>query len=171
MAGILEFITDDDEAALFAGAARRRFRNGEVILAEGERRRALFVLRQGLAGVERSHGDFNVEVSRLNAGEVFGEMGFVEDHPASASVVARGPCDVDLIEDHEIRTLINRDPLFAGRFYQSIAYILSGRLRATTVDALSEFSWGTGFSSDAREEGSSPTRIGWGGGSPFRDKE
>jgi CRP-like cAMP-binding protein len=171
MAGILDFITEADERALFSTARRLRFDEGQTILAEGERRKALFVLRSGQAAVERSHGDFNVEISELAPGEVFGEMGFVEDFPASASVVARGRCEVDVIEESDIRGLMLQDPLFSGRFFQSIAFILSRRLRATTVDALSEFSWGTGFPAVSASEEESDRLAGWGGGSPLRAKE
>ena len=171
MGRILEFITDEDEAALSRRARRVSFDDGAVILPEGERCRALFVLREGEAAVERVHGEYSVEISQLHAGEMFGEMGFVEDFPASASVVARGRCQVDVIGDQDIRDLIARDPLFAGRFYQSVASVLSRRLRATTVDALSEFSWGTGFAPDPGQEPPSAPLPGWGGGSPLRGNE
>lgn len=167
MAEILRFATADDEQRLLSGAKRMEYKAGATILAEGERRCALFVLRRGRAAVERSHASYKVEVSELFPGELFGEMGFIEAHPASASVVARDPCSVDVIDQEQVNELIAQDPLFSGRFYQSIAHILSRRLRATTVDALSEFSWGTGHfaGDDASQETTPPT---WGGGSPLR---
>ena len=87
MADILRFVTADDEQRLLGGAERVKYKAGQTILAEGERRRALFVLRSGRAAVERSHDSYRIEVSELFPGEMFGEMGFVEDYPASASVV------------------------------------------------------------------------------------
>jgi CRP-like cAMP-binding protein len=169
MAGILPFTTEDDERALLAAARSVACKDGEVILAEGHRPRALFVLREGTAGVERRYDDYTLEVSSLNAGEVFGEISFVDEEPASASVVARGPCRVDVVDEQAIDTLMQRDPGFASRFYRSIARVLSTRLRATTAQGLSEFSWGTGFSHLDSEIGAPP--ASWGGGSPLRQDQ
>jgi len=170
MARILSFLTDDEEARLLGEAARREYADGEVIVREGERTRALFILREGEARVERSHGEFSVEISRLHAGELFGEMGFVEDFEASASVVAEGRCVIDVIADEHVHAMTSADAAFAGRFYHSIALILSQRLRATSVQALSEFSWGTGhFARPADDASVSPAAPDWGGGSPLRD--
>ena len=170
MARILTFVTDEEEARLLSGSRRREYADGEVIVREGERTRRLFILREGEARVERSHDGYSVEISRLRAGDLFGEMGFVEDFEASASVVAEGPCTVETIDDEHVLALAREDAGFAGRFYHSIAELLSRRLRATSVQALSEFSWGTG--SFARGEAGAveePETSGWGGGSPLRD--
>jgi len=172
MATLLRYITDEDEARLLAGAQRRSFADGEVILREGERSHSLFIVRGGGARVERSHGEFTVEISSLGEGELFGEMGFVEDFAASASVVADGACEVQVVEEAHVHGLAQSDPGFAGRFYRSVAEVLSRRLRATSVDALSEFSWGTGSFQRPETEpdgGADDGGHGWGGGSPLRE--
>jgi len=172
MASIFKFLTVDDESRLLDGAERRRYLDGDVIVREGERVHCLFILRSGSARVERSHGEYSVEISMLEAGELFGEMGFVEEFAASASVIAAGDCEVDLVGEQLVQAAVDGDAAFAGRFYQSIAYILSRRLRATSVDALSEFSWGTGnFARIPDEPGTdSEPASSWVGGSPLRDE-
>jgi CRP-like cAMP-binding protein len=172
MGRLLKFISDEDEARLLASARQRRCVEGDVIVREGAPSGALYVLRAGEARVERDHESFSVEVSRLHAGELFGEMGFVEAMEASASVVADGVCDVDVIEATHVHAMIAADPLFAADFYRSIADLLSRRLRATSVEALSEFSWGTG--GFTRVEEPHPQDVPsehWGGGSPLRDAD
>ncbi len=170
MAEILKYLTDDEEQRLLAGSRQGVYADGETIVREGEPAPGLYILRRGEARVERSHGEFQVEISRLGVGELFGEMSFVEDYDTSASVVASGECQVEVIEHDHVRELARSDPAFAGRFYHSIAELLSRRLRATSVQALSEFSWGTGSfvrSEEAVEE--DEPGSGWGGGSPLRD--
>lgn len=171
MARILRFLSDDEEAQLLAKSTRHEFADGDDIVREGERARRLFILQQGEARVERTHGEYSVEISRLHPGELFGEMGFVEDYAASASVVADGPCVVDVVDDAEVLASAAADPAFAGRFYHSIAELLSRRLRATSVQALSEFSWGTGHfeRSETGVDDAAAGSGGWGGGSPLRD--
>ena len=98
-------------------------------------------------------------------------MGFVEDFAASASVVAVSACEVDVIEEELVQAAAAGDATFAGRFYQSVAYILSCRLRATSVDVLSEFSWGTGSFARSSPDVDTEAEPGssWSGGSPLRD--
>jgi len=172
MGRLLKFISDEDEARLLASARHRRCADGDIIVREGASSDALFVLRAGEARVERNHESFSIEVSRLHAGELFGEMGFVEAVEASASVVADGVCDVDVIEAAHVHAMIAADPMFAASFYRSIADLLSRRLRATNVEALSEFSWGTGGFTRVEEPypQDEPSEH-WGGGSPLRDAE
>jgi len=74
MASIFKFLTVDDESRLLDGAERRRYLDGDVIVREGDRVHCLFILRSGSARVERSHGEYSVEISMLEAGELFGEM-------------------------------------------------------------------------------------------------
>ena len=171
MAGIFKFLTDDDESKLLDRAQSRHYDAEEVIVREGERTRSLYILRSGSARVERSHGEFSVEISVLKQGELFGEMGFVEEFSASASVIALTECEVEVVSEELVQAAADGEPVFAGRFYQSIAYILSRRLRATSVEALSEFSWGTGSFARAPDETSDEpeTAATWGGGSPLRD--
>ena len=172
MAGIFKFLTADDESKLLEGAKRRHYHDDEIIVREGGRAHSLFILRSGTARVERTHGEFNVEIAMLKAGELFGEMGFVEDLSASASIIAVGDCEVDVVGEELVQAAMNRDPAFAGRFYQSIAYILSRRLRATSVEALSEFAWGTGSFARTQDQHIADEEqvAGWGGGSPLRDE-
>jgi len=170
MAELLKFLSADDENRLLVGAEHRSCLDNEVIVVQGDTRHALNILRRGQARVERQHEGFSVEISRLAVGEIFGEMSFVEDFEASASVVADGNCDVDVIPGDFILKLLDSEPEFAARFYHSIAELLSRRLRATTVAGVSEFSWGSGFeraSQERKPEKSDAMR--WGGGSPLRD--
>ena len=97
MAGIFRFLTDDDESKLLGRAQPRHYDAEEVIVREGERTRSLYILRSGSARVERSHGEFSVEISVLKQGELFGEMGFVEEFSASASVIALSECEVEVV--------------------------------------------------------------------------
>lgn len=170
MAEYLKYISDEDEQRLLGDAQHRHCADGDVIVREGERIHALFLLRAGEARVERDHETFSIEISRLHPGELFGEMGFVEEYVASASVVADGACEVDVIDAAHVHAMAASDPLFAVNFYRSVADLLSRRLRATSVQALSEFSWGTGGFARVAEPQTEPEHgVDWGGGSPLRE--
>jgi extracellular factor (EF) 3-hydroxypalmitic acid methyl ester biosynthesis protein len=129
----LRFITVEDHRLLLERAQHMRFGRGEVILAEGSRRRAIFLLERGFVRVERAHLGQGIAVARRAPGEVFGEMGFVEGDSASASVIADEDVQVAVIDGADIQALLASVPGFATRFYQSLALTLSQRLRELTV--------------------------------------
>lgn len=169
MSSFLKFLTEDDRKMLLGSATLKKFEPESVIVTEGEPQDSIFVLESGEARVEKAHGEFGVELSRLGAGDVFGEMGFVEGFEASASVIAEEPCAVHLVSKDFISEKIKNDPGFYGRFYQSLAFTLSQRLRDTTVDTIADYSWGTRvLEQEPETEVEEPP--GWGGGSPFDDE-
>lgn len=161
----LEFLTEEDRQLLTQTAEHRRYEADEVIVAEGESRNALFVIQEGRARVERAHMEFSLEIAQLGAGELFGDMGFIEGLPASASIIAQEPTTIEIIDVAHVRHLIELDAGFYGRFYQSLAKILSRRLREAIVQSVADFSWGGDPFEAAADEGDS----GWSGGSPLRD--
>ena len=166
MENFLKYLTTEQRAELLSGVQNRHYQEDEVILSEGEQRRAIFLVRDGVVRVERGHMGFNVEVSQLHPGEIFGEMSFVEEFGASASVVADCDVDIDVIGEQQVKNLGDEDPTFYGRFYHSIAEVLSHRLRETTVRGIAEYSWG-GFGED--NDYRPQTLDDWGGGSPLRE--
>ena len=167
MDDFLKYLTDKQRNTLLSVVDSLHYSKGEIILSEGERRRSIFLIKEGMVRVERAHMGFNVEISRLQSGEIFGEMSFVEEFGASASVIAHGDVKVDMIGEAHVASGGREDQSFYGGFYRSVAEVLSRRLRETTVRSISEFSWG-GFGefNDLRPESSDS----WGGGSPLRER-
>jgi len=102
------------------------YAGGDLIVRQGERIEGLYVLRRGAASVERDEG---VPLARLDEGEVFGEMTFIETELPSASVRADGPVEIDLIPSEHVISLLVSAPGFATRFYKGLATILSHRVR------------------------------------------
>lgn len=126
------YLRDAEWQALATRAGRRTFPAGEVILQEGARATGILVVARGSVKVCRVHGEFRIEIGECSAGEIFGEMSFIEDEPAAVTLVAGIDVEVLLIRRAEVQALINENPGFFGRFFQSLAWILSQRLRATT---------------------------------------
>jgi len=129
----LEFLTKEDVNLLVEKADHIRFRPNELILEEGSRRQAIFILRSGAVRIERTYSGKGVPYVRLGPGEIFGEMSFVEHEGASASVYAETDAVVDVIEGHHVLALMASVPGFGTRFYQSLALTLAHRLRSTSM--------------------------------------
>ena len=133
MAKIFKFLRDEEHNQLLQSCERKAYKPGAVLIQEGEKQTALYVIVKGEVKVQRDHDGFAVELSRSGQGEIFGDMSFIEGQAASATVVAGDEEVLAFVITHEhIATLMGQNPAFAARFYQSLADILSRRLRETT---------------------------------------
>ncbi|HET7921636.1 MAG TPA: cyclic nucleotide-binding domain-containing protein [Gammaproteobacteria bacterium] len=131
---VFKFLTDEEYQALLQTAERKSYKPDEALIQEGKPQTALFVIVKGEVKVQRDHGEgFSIEIARHGAGEILGDMSFVEGLAASASAVAAEEEVLAFVIKHEhVLRLTQSDPAFAGRFYQSLAEILSRRLRETS---------------------------------------
>jgi CRP-like cAMP-binding protein len=86
------------------------------------------MLRTGEAGVLRG----GAILAKFCAGDVCGEMSFLEDSVASATVVASATATVEFLSAKELSDVFVAFPHLASRFYRSMALTLSRRLRTTS---------------------------------------
>lgn len=123
------FLNETDHQALLAQAQRRPYPPGAVVLEEGSQRRSLFVVQQGYVDVQRYQQGRSMTLARLGPGSFFGEMSFLEQAGASASIVAAEGVIIDEILESQVHALLASVPGFATRFYQSLSTELARRLR------------------------------------------
>lgn len=129
----LEFLTVEDRTLLLEQGEIASYAPEEVILEEGGKKNALYILLDGAARVERTHMGKRMAVATLKAGDIFGEISFLEEVGASASVVADANARVLAIGGRRLNSLLQSVPGLGSRFYQSLAVILARRLRETTA--------------------------------------
>ncbi|HWP94942.1 MAG TPA: cyclic nucleotide-binding domain-containing protein [Gammaproteobacteria bacterium] len=127
-----KFLRPPEYMILEQKAERRSYAPGEVLVKQGEKPRGITVILKGKVKVVRESMGFNIELAEHGPGEVFGEMSFIEAEPANTSVVAAEETQALFISHEIVSDIIKQNPGFFGRFFQSLAYILSQRLRATT---------------------------------------
>lgn len=129
----LRFLAQDEIDLLFEPDARRLYPAGEAVIAKGERRQALYVVRRGTAVI-----DAGAETPvQLGPGDVFGELSFLSNEGANASVVAAEELEVGVLERDRLYRLLERAPDLAGRFYHSLAVLVANRLRAARAQLAS----------------------------------
>jgi extracellular factor (EF) 3-hydroxypalmitic acid methyl ester biosynthesis protein len=132
MSDVFHFLTHDDLRLLAEKARRVSFATGEIVLSEGSEAPGIFVLRSGRVKIEKRFPSPPHTITTLGPGEVFGEVSFIDSHPASASVIAVEASEADVLEKTEVISLLSSVPGLSSRFYQSLALKLSERLRSTT---------------------------------------
>ena len=81
--------------ALATLVVRRNVARGAVVMAEGDAIDSLYIVVSGRLKVMMGEADGKeVILGILGPGEVFGEMGLIDDGPRSASVIAIEPCEL-----------------------------------------------------------------------------
>lgn len=121
----LAYLTPNDWALIVDKAVRMPFKAGESLVQKGKRTHGVYVILKGTAAVQiPSHGALLV-----SAGEVCGEISFLDELPASATVAAKEAVEAYYLERAVLQKLFELFPHLGSRFYHSLAVVLSRRLR------------------------------------------
>jgi len=120
-------LKDDDVEWMTATGSKRPVARGCVLIQQGVPVDALFILLEGRLSVLL--GSQEREIARLNAGEVVGEMSFVDARPPSATVRGLEDSTVFAIPKAVLKDKLDRDLGFAARFYRALAIYLSTTVR------------------------------------------
>jgi len=114
-------LSDQELDTLAALIAFRNLADGEVLVAEGTSDNHLYVLLEGALGVVRSAGKPEaVTLFTLTAGDLIGELSFIDATPHYASVVAIGPARVFGLEREKLESLLDSHPQVVYRVMRSI---------------------------------------------------
>lgn len=129
---ILGALEDVDLEWLLRHGRAETIAQDSVLIREGEPIAYLFIVLDGRFSVRTLSGPPETEIASLMAGEVVGEISFVDSRSPVASVVASQTCRVLAIPAMLLRNKLDRDSAFASRFYRAVAGFLADRLRITT---------------------------------------
>jgi CRP/FNR family cyclic AMP-dependent transcriptional regulator len=122
----LVYLTANDWALVADKASRVQFKKGDVLVQRGRRANGVYLLLKGTAKVQIPS---QPAARIIGAGEVCGEMSFLEDAPASANVVAEEEVQTYHLDRPTLQSLFELFPHLGSRFYRSLATNLSRRLR------------------------------------------
>lgn len=124
-------LNDRDVEWMIHNGSKLELPVGCTLIKKGESIDSLFIVLSGQLSVyaDNSQGE---SVAKLEAGEIVGEMSFLESRPPSVSVVVTKPSVVYQISRNTISTRMAANPEFRSNFYYALALFLSNRLRKTT---------------------------------------
>jgi CRP/FNR family transcriptional regulator, cyclic AMP receptor protein len=125
----LGVLKEPDIEWLVANSKQHQIQSGSVLIRRREPVEFLYLIVDGafditVASPEERH------IATLYAGELVGEMSFVDLHPPSATVTARMNSSVLAITKAALTGKIENDAEFGARFFKGISALLAGRLRA-----------------------------------------
>ncbi len=127
---------------LSATLTEKKFTSGAVICKEGDAGGALYVIESGKVAVEKKafHGEAASKIiARLESGEFFGEMAFLQGLPHSATVTAQDNTTLFLLTRSSLDDLAKKDAASALDQVLTVAMGLSNRLRSTTRELVTVF--------------------------------
>ena len=102
---------------------------GKTLVREGQPLDSVFVLLDGELAVTTG----SKQIATLYAGEVVGEISFVDSRPPLATVTASVDSRLLAVAKDRLERKMDTDKKFAANFYHAIAIFLADRLRSTTV--------------------------------------
>lgn len=127
---LLSELSDSDLDWFFSAGKRERPAPQTVIVKEGGEGNFIYFVLEGLLGVyTASLGDR--EIARLGPGQIFGEMSFLEDRPASATVKTIEESHLLAIRREDLEAKLGADSALGARLFKSLAITSARRLRET----------------------------------------
>jgi CRP-like cAMP-binding protein len=124
-------LTDSDVEWLAKHGRRRRLPAKSILIHEGIPIDTLYLVLEGELAVVQ--GPSRRQIARLEAGELVGEMSFIDTRPPSATVLAATDVVVYAIAKERLQQGLEQNVAFAARFYKSVAIFLSDRVRKVTA--------------------------------------
>jgi len=92
---LFSMLTNEQAQTIADGVSKRRYRRGEIIVEQGRKSDALFILLSGRARVITSDSrGREVILAVLEAGDYLGEMSLIDNEPHSATVRAEVQTDM-----------------------------------------------------------------------------
>ncbi len=127
LSAFLGALEQDDVEWMLSVGRQLRLAPGERIIEQGGRPEGLFVLLEGRLAVQLA----GVEGTRafVEAGELVGEISFLDSRPASAHVSAAVASSVLRIARADLERRIEERPRFGGRLYRALGMLLAERFR------------------------------------------
>jgi len=120
-------LNDGDVEWMITAGRRQSITRDAVLIRQGVPVDALFILLEGRLAVLL--GRQEREIARLHAGEIVGEMSFVDARPPSATVKGLEDSTVFALSRPLLTDKLSRDTGFAARFYKALAIYLSTTVR------------------------------------------
>lgn len=111
-----------------------RYRQGEVIIHEGEPGDEMYLIESGRVRVVRQRGEKAVLLDEMEAGDLFGEMALLTGEPRSATITALTDLNVWVISQSDFDDLVTAYPNLA----LALSRLLSERLRNADTRFLQE---------------------------------
>lgn len=124
-------LNDRDVEWMLNNGSKLELESGDKLISKGEAISSLYIILSGRLAVYTSDNPHEV-VANLEAGEIVGEMSFLDSRLPSVSVIVTESSLVYQISREAINSRLKTNLEFKANFHYALALFLSDRLRKTT---------------------------------------
>jgi len=103
------------------GALGKTYEGGQYITKQGESGQCMYIVQEGCVEVLVEGREGDIVLSRLETGDVFGEMALFTGEPRSASVRAQGSARVLTVDKRGFLRRVHEDPSLAFHILQRMS--------------------------------------------------
>ena len=103
----------------------------DILVNEGEESKEMYYLVSGNLAVFKRKGDHQQQIGTIMAGELVGEMSFLDGHPRSATVKAITESELVIVPREKFVQLIDSHP----KWFKALLNTLLDRLRKANARA------------------------------------
>jgi CRP-like cAMP-binding protein len=115
-------LTEEQCAVLSELVEVNEYADGDVVVPEGANDDKLRIVLAGAVAVAKKSTDAEwVRLNVLTAGDLAGELAFLDSRPRYAALVALGPTKLFSLQRAKLESLLNQHPLIVYRVMRSIA--------------------------------------------------
>ena len=143
MYSIFNGLTNQELEAVLSCCEHVRFKTNEIIITESAVNSDLYILVEGRVSVELGIGFENTtdreQVVILRAGDIFGEIAFLESRRRSAHVIAMDDIETIKLDKIKLDNLFNKNNYIGFVIMKNIAITLSNRLIDTNFRWKNDF--------------------------------
>jgi CRP-like cAMP-binding protein len=106
---------------MVTGELGRLYKNGEVIVRQGEVGDCMYVIQEGHVEVFQERNGEKTKLAELGRGDIFGEIALFESYIRSATVRALGQARVLTIDKKILFRRVHEDPSLVLRIIEKMA--------------------------------------------------
>lgn len=119
---LLAGITEAEAIALVMASEKVRFNKSQLLVEEGETEQSLYIILSGRVHVVLSGSKGkSITVVTLGAGECVGEMGALDQQPASATVIAENSVDALKLDRLTFSDVLHQNPHISVTILKTLA--------------------------------------------------
>ena len=115
-------------------ALGRLYRDGEMIIKQGDVGDCIYVIQEGKVEVFNENHKGEIKIAELGTNEFFGEMGLFEKDVRSCTIRACGEAKILTIDKRNFYRTIHKDPSLAYNLLQKMSYRLREINKKLNID-------------------------------------
>ena len=129
---VFKGLTDEQYEKIARVCGEMNYKQGEFVVRKGDPSNALYILAEGACDVKVELGGYSqFTVHQLNPGDVFGELGFIDEKARSADIICVRPSKIVVLLRDELMKLAEDDPKLGFTLIMRLAKKICERLRRT----------------------------------------